>query len=83
LRSNLITNYLIMNYQPIYTFAPYAPDIYADTKGNFFSIATNRPVNKSLNNGAICVSFGGNRYGLKKLRRYAVKSKLEINNCPF
>jgi hypothetical protein len=67
----------------IYIFPDYAPEIYADEKGVFWTIADDMMVKTKYYNGRICVQFGVKRYGIKKLRENAKKSQKEATICPF
>ena len=67
----------------IYTFPNYAPEIYVDEKGRFWTMSDNRLIKTRYYNGRICVQVGVKRYGIKKLRKNSKKSEREITNCPF
>lgn len=67
----------------IYEFPNYAPELYADSKGNFWRKDNDRFVDTKYYNGRICVQVGNKRYGIKKLRSTAVKTQREIINLPF
>jgi hypothetical protein len=66
----------------IYIFS-HAPEIYADEQGNFFRVADDKPLKKVYHNGRIAVRDKTKYYGIKRLRKNAIKSEKEINNCPF
>ena len=57
------------------------PDLYADTKGNFFFNGS--PVPKVYNNGSMAVRVGKTKYGIKKLRTLAYSSIITLPECPF
>ena len=66
----------------IYTF-PHAPEIYADTNGQFFRSIDDRPIPTTYQNGRIVVRDKNKFYGIKRLRKVAVKTTKEISEYPF
>jgi hypothetical protein len=67
----------------IYLFPDYAPEIYSDLKGKFYQMENDKPLKKIISNGSLCVTVGQKKYYLKKLRRFAKKSKKVIEKLPF
>lgn len=67
----------------VFIFPNYAPEIYSDMKGRFFSIKGQTPLSFYNNNGCKSVLFNGKKYGMKKLRNDAVKSIIKIQRIPF
>jgi len=72
-----------MKLQTVYEFPAYAPGIYADMFGKFWAKQTDRFIDTKYYNGRICIQFEGKRYGIKKLRKNAVKATREIIDTPF
>lgn len=66
----------------IYNF-PHAPEIYADEEGNFFRHSDRRPIPKIYHAGRIAVRDGNRIYGIKRLRKAAIKSAMDIIDAPF
>jgi hypothetical protein len=58
-------------------------DIYADMCGKFYRTKDDRPIPTCYHNGRIAVRNGTKRYGIKKLRKNAVKATREIIDTPF
>ena len=56
-------------------------DLYANMKGEFFY--GGKPARKVYNNGTISVLCGKSKRGLKKLRKMAYKSYIEVADLPF
>ena len=59
------------------------PEIYADSDGRFWRTKDDLPLNKIYHCGRIAIRDKNKIYGLKKLRKNAVKSIKEINEYPF
>jgi len=66
----------------IYKFK-HTSDIYADINGVFYHSITDKPLPTCYHNGRVAVRNGTKRYGIKRLRKNAVKSTKEINDTPF
>lgn len=66
----------------IYTFT-HAPEIYADMSGNFFRVIDDRPIKTTYHMGRIAVRDKNKIYGIKRLRKNAIKTTKQIIDCPF
>jgi len=66
--------------QIIYKFKD-IDNLYCDLNGNFFF--NNKPISKIYNNGTLSIRCGKTKKGLKKLRKLAYKSEIEIEVIPF
>ena len=66
----------------IYTF-PHAPEIYSDSKGQFYRTSDERPIPTTYQNGRIAVRNKNKYYGIKRLRSVAIKTEREIIETPF
>lgn len=71
-----------MKYLSIYAFR-HTSDIYADMNGNFFRMKDDKPVKKIFHAGRIAIRDKNKIYGIKRLRKNAVKTIKEIEICPF
>ena len=68
--------------QKVYRFRG-IEDLYSDEYGHFYF--KSRPAKKILNNGVLAILAGRSKHGLKKLRRLAYVSFIEIEDqeLPF
>lgn len=66
----------------IYTF-PHAPEIYADSAGDFFRASDDRPIPTVYHCGRVAVRDKNKIYGIKRLRSTAVKNTRIVSDCPF
>lgn len=66
----------------IYNFK-HAPEIYADQNGKFFRHSDDKPIPKIYHAGRIAVKNKNKIYGIKRLRKSAIKTIKQIEDCPF
>jgi len=66
----------------IYTFKT-TNEIYSDMKGNFYRMSDDLPLPKVYQNGRIAIRDKNKFYGIKRLRKNAIHSQKQINDCPF
>lgn len=66
----------------IYYFI-HAPEIYSDMTGQFYRKSDGRPIPTTYQGGRIAVRDRNKYYGIKRLRKNAVKTEIEISNNPF
>ena len=64
----------------IYIFT-HAPEIYSDMTGQFFRKLDEKPIPTTYQNGRIAVRDGNKFYGIKRLRKNAIKKEIELT--PF
>lgn len=66
----------------IYTFK-HAPQIYADSNGDFFRASDDRPIPTIYHAGRVAVRDKNKIYGIKRLRKNAIKTTKQISQCPI
>lgn len=66
----------------IYTF-PHATEIYADSTGQFYRTSDDKPIKTIYHAGRIAVRDKNKIYGIKRLRKSAIKTTKNITVCPF
>lgn len=66
----------------IYTFK-HTAEIYSDMTGQFFRSSDDRPIKTIYHAGRIAVRDRNKIYGIKRLRKNAVKTIKQIVDCPF
>lgn len=63
-----------------YTFLPYFTGYFQE--GNFHS-PDGKILLQRYYNGRLCIEYKRKRYGIIKLRKFAKKQQIKLNNLPF
>ena len=69
-------NYIVTRY----TFEPYFDGYFQE--GNFFN-KDGKMLKEKYYNKRNCLNCGEKRYGIRKLRKFAKRKEVEIENLPF
>lgn len=64
----------------MYLFMPYFDGYFQE--GNFYS-KDGKLLRQRYYNGRVCINCNGKRYGVKKLRSFAVRKEVERFEMPF
>jgi len=63
-----------------YTFLPYFSGYFQE--GRWYS-DENKEIKEKYYNGRICLDFKGKRYGINKLKTFAIRNEVEVEELPF
>ena len=63
-----------------YTFLPYFTGYFQE--GKWYS-ESDKMIKEKHYNGRICLEYEGKRYGIKKLKKFAIRNEVEIEELPF